>query len=134
MDTESSKSLIQLVVARASEIVGELNVVTELFLVAELSGGEEDGENELPGLVDESDKGALDGVEGLELVGGKLGGSKEENELEAESEEGGVLTGPLLGQPDVSGKAKVVETDARRGALGYGDTLEAGELIKHIVN
>jgi len=116
LDAEGGEGLIHLVVAGASKIPGNLNVVTELSIIAELLGGEVEGEDELPGLIEESDGGALHGVEALELVGGQLGGTEEEHELEAESEEGGVLAGPLLGLVDVGGGAGVVDTDALAGA------------------
>lgn len=119
--------MVHLVVASTSEIPGHLDVATELLVIAELLGREVEGKNELPGLIEESDRGTLNGVEGLELVGGEGAGAKEEHELEAESEEGGVLTGPLSGLSDVDAGADVINVDSLGRARADGHALEAGE-------
>lgn len=126
--------MVHLVVAGASKIPGQLDVVTEIRAITELLGGEVEGEDELPGLIEESDSGALNGIETLKLVGGERAGTEEQDELEAESEEGGVLTGPLLGLENVGILADVVNTNALVRASLDGLALEAGELIHLLFN
>ena len=128
--SEVNSGLVHLDVARADEIPTLLDVNEEFSGPAPLLAEEIEREEELPGLVEEGNSGALGGVDTLDLVIGEFAGKGNERELETESEEGGGLTGELLSLSNVGRLDGAVDLDNDIGARSFDGALEAGEEVK----
>lgn len=128
--SEVHSGLVHLDVARADEIPTLLDVNEEFSGPAPLLAEEIEREEELPGLIEEGNGGALGGVDTLDLVVSELAGKGNERELETESEEGGGLTGELLSLGNVGRSDAAINGDSNIGAVSFDGALEAGEEVK----
>lgn len=127
---EVDGGLVHLDVASANNVPSLLDVNEELKIPCPLLGEEVEGEEELPGLVEEGNSRALGGVDTLKLVSGKLSRHGDEEELETESEESGGLAGENLSLSDSNGLRTVHDINSRGSARAINDALEAGEKVK----